>query len=421
MTSSAHIDCGNGVRLERGVVCTMPDGVHLVSDHYYPAEPGPHPTLLMRQPYGRDIASTVVYAHPIWFARNGYNVVIQDVRGRGGSEGEFYPFRHERADGAATIEWLRSSRPESNGRIGMYGFSYQGVTQFLAAAAQPEGLVAIAPGMAACDLYSGWFYHNGALRLAASLAWGMQMFKMDTRRLGLREASDRLEQAWADLRNQFSALPFREHPALQSPRLPTYVLDWFDHNRPSEYWETLDVSGCLDRINVPALHISGWFDLYLKGTIDGFRALRKKAASAHVRDQQYLIAGPWMHIPWGDQIGEVNFGPEALLDTDGILLRWFNHWLKDSGEFAQEPRIRHFALVEIAGTPQRNGRPERRKRSICAATAVPIPAKATEHSPLPCLRPTSPAMFSSTILKFLCSPPAVRARSAGATTRPRLN
>jgi putative CocE/NonD family hydrolase len=81
----------------------------------------------MRQPYGRDSASTVVYAHPVWFARHGYNVVIQDVRGRGDSEGDFYPFRHEGSDGADTIAWLRT-RPESNGRIGMYGFSYQGMT-----------------------------------------------------------------------------------------------------------------------------------------------------------------------------------------------------------------------------------------------------------------------------------------------------
>lgn len=345
MTASAHTDCGNGVRLERGVVCAMPDGVRLVSDHYYPVEPGPQPTLLMRQPYGRDIASTVVYAHPIWFARHGYNVVIQDVRGRGDSEGEFYPFRNERADGAATIAWLRS-RPESNGRIGMYGFSYQGATQFLAAAAQPEGLVAIAPGMAATDLYKGWFYHNGALRLASSLAWGLQLLKVDARRLRLREASDKLEQAWADVRNQFGVLPFREHPALQSPGLPSYVLDWFDHDRPGDYWEGLDVSACLDRINVPALHISGWFDLFAKGTIDGFRALQERAASTHARDHQYLLAGPWVHIPWGDQIGEVNVGPEALLDTSAILLRWFNHWLKDSGEFAEEPRIRHFSLFE---------------------------------------------------------------------------
>lgn len=118
----------------------------------------------MRQPYGRDIASTVAYAHPVWFARHGYNVVIQDVRGRGDSGGEFYPFRHEARDGAETIAWLRT-RSESNGRVGMYGFSYQGMTQLLAAVEQPEGLVCIAPGMTACDLYHGWFYHK---RSAAS-------------------------------------------------------------------------------------------------------------------------------------------------------------------------------------------------------------------------------------------------------------
>src|SRR6202050_4853839 len=133
----ALIDLGSGVSLERGVRCRMSDGVHLVSDHYYPPAPGPHPTLLMRQPYGRDIASTVVYAHPAWFARHGYNVVIQAVRGRGNSEGEFYPFRSEGADGADTIAWLRA-RAESNGRVGMYGFSYQGMTQLLAAAEKPE-------------------------------------------------------------------------------------------------------------------------------------------------------------------------------------------------------------------------------------------------------------------------------------------
>ena len=92
------IDCGNGVRLERGLKCRLSDGTVLVSDHYYPVGARPWPTLLMRQPYGRDIASIVVYAHPVWFARHGYHVVIQDVRGRGGSEGTFYPFRDEAKD-----------------------------------------------------------------------------------------------------------------------------------------------------------------------------------------------------------------------------------------------------------------------------------------------------------------------------------
>jgi putative CocE/NonD family hydrolase len=345
MNQSGCVDCGGGVRLERGVRCRMRDGVQLVSDHYYPPGPGPHPTLLMRQPYGRDIASTVVYAHPAWFARHAYNVVIQDVRGRGDSEGDFYPFRHEGSDGADTIAWLRT-RSGSNSRIGMYGFSYQGMTQLLAAAEQPEGLICIAPGMTACDLYHGWFYHQGALRLASSLGWGLQLLKADARRKKLREASDKLEQAWANLAAQTSVLPVRAHPALHGEGLPAYVVDWLDHDAPGEYWAALDVSERLYRIRVPALHFSGWYDTYLHGSVDGFLKLRDSAGSEVARENQYLIAGPWVHIPWGDRIGTADFGPEALLDTDAILLRWFDHWLKDSGAFAKEPRVRHFVLGE---------------------------------------------------------------------------
>jgi putative CocE/NonD family hydrolase len=345
MSQAGWIDCGGGVRLERGVRARMRDGVSLVSDHYYPPEAGPQPTLLMRQPYGRDIASTVVYAHPVWFARHGYNVVIQDVRGRGDSEGEFYPFRNEGPDGAATIAWLRT-RAESNGRVGMYGFSYQGITQLLAAAEQPEGLVCISPGMTACDLYHGWFYQGGALRLASTLSWGLQLLKVDARRKKLREAGHRLEQAWADLASQTSFLPIRSHPGLHGEGLPTYVLDWLDHDRPGEYWRALDVSRRLEKICVPALHISGWYDMFLRGSVAGFLGLWRSAGSEQARQNQYLLAGPWVHIPWGDRIGAADCGPEALIDTDTILLRWFDHWLKDARSFEGEPRIRHFVLGE---------------------------------------------------------------------------
>jgi putative CocE/NonD family hydrolase len=341
------VDCGNGVRLERGVRCTLSDGVALVSDHYYPSSElygeGPWPTLLMRQPYGRDIASTVVYAHPVWFARHGYHVVIQDVRGRGGSEGEFYAFRHEGRDGAETIAWLLR-HPACNGRVGMYGFSYQGSTQLLAAVEIPEGLVCIAPHMTAADLYHGWFYHQGALRLASTLGWGIQMLREDARRRGLREASDRLEAAWSNVRAQANYVPYAEHPAIRDPQLPGYVRDWIAHRDAGSYWNELDISSRLDKIKVPALHISGWYDTYLEGSIAGFVALREHAGTAFAREHQYLLAGPWVHIPWGDRVGDAHLGETANLDTDALLLRWFHHWLKDSGEFAQEPRVRHFAL-----------------------------------------------------------------------------
>jgi len=336
-------DCGSGIRLERGVQCILSDGTTLVSDHYYPAGDGPWPTLLMRQPYGRDIASTVVYAHPVYFARHGYHVAIQDVRGRGDSEGKFYPFRNEGRDGAETIAWLRRN-PACNGRIGMYGFSYQGATQLLAAAEQPEGLICIAPHMTAADLYHGWFYHHGALRLHSSLAWGIQMLREDARRAGLRAASDQLELAWSNIHAQAAHLPYAAHPAINGPALPSYVSDWLAHREPGQYWASQDISAKLHRIAVPALHIAGWFDTYLEGSVAAFCDLRRHAGTELARENQYLIAGPWAHIPWGDRIGEFEFGESANLNTDAILVRWFDHWLKDSGGFNHEPRIRYFML-----------------------------------------------------------------------------
>jgi putative CocE/NonD family hydrolase len=343
MTATARVDVGDGVTLQRNVPCRLSDGTTLVSDLYSPPQPGPQPTLLMRQPYGRDIASTVVYAHPAWFARHGYNVVIQDVRGRGSSAGRFYPFRHEAADGAETIAWLRT-RPECNGRIGMYGFSYQGATQLLAASRRPEGLQCIAPAMTAAGLYHGWFYHHGALRLASSLGWGLQMLKEDARRLQRSEASDKLEAAWANIAAQPHHKPYAEHPAIIDQALPSYVRDWFAHAAPGEYWTGQDISRLANKIDIPALHVSGWFDTYLEGSIAGFELLRAHAATAHARDHQYLLAGPWIHIPWGDRVGDMHLGPAALLDTDALLLRWFDHWLKDAGTFSAEPRVTHFAL-----------------------------------------------------------------------------
>lgn len=342
-TGPAPIDCGNGVTLVRDVPFRLSDGTVLRSDHYLPPGGGRSPTLLVRQPYGKDIATTVVYAHPVWFARHGYNVVIQDVRGRGVSTGEFHVFRNEEQDGFETVEWL-ASRPECNGRIGMYGFSYQGVTQLLAAARRPKALQCIAPWMTAGDLYHGWFYHHGMLRLAAAIGWGTQMLRGDAHRQGLSRTAAALDSAWANLAPHFHAAPFSRIPHLTAPGLPTYYRDWIRNDRPSRYWSDLDLSRRWDAIDIPVLHLGGWYDLYLHGSIDLFEKLSQHAATPETRSNQYLVVGPWVHIPWGNWVGEADLGPAALVDTDALLLRWFNHWLKDSGEFASEPKLRLFAL-----------------------------------------------------------------------------
>ncbi len=157
-----------------------------------------------------------------------------------------------------------------------------------------------------------------------------------------------------------------------------YVRDWFEHDEPGEYWSSLDVSQSAQKINVPALHVSGWYDMYLRGSVAGFLALTSGAATPHARENQYLIAGPWIHIPWGDRIGAADFGADALLDTDAILLRWFNHWLKDSGEFASEPQHSPLrAWRKSAGARRTLGPAAQNTLCICTARAGPIRARAT--------------------------------------------
>jgi len=131
------------------------DSLRLDADIYRPDAAGEFPVLLMRQPYGRDLASTVVYSHPAWYAKHGYIVVIQDVRGRGTSEGEFNLFVSETQDGFDSVNWA-ANLPASNGKVGMYGFSYQGMTQLYTAAAKPSALITICPAMVGCNLYADW-------------------------------------------------------------------------------------------------------------------------------------------------------------------------------------------------------------------------------------------------------------------------
>jgi putative CocE/NonD family hydrolase len=338
-----RIDCGGGVSLIRGRSMLTRDGVRLVSDHYFPAQGGPHPVLLMRQPYGRDIASTVVYAHPVWFAAHGYHVIIQDVRGRGDSEGDFYPFRHEAEDGFDAVQWA-VTLPESTGRVGMYGFSYQGLTQLLAAALQPPALRAIAPAMTVGDLYHGWFYHGGMFRLAGGIGWGTQMLRGDATRLGMEAARTYLERLWSNLGAAYVQAPYAGIAALSQPGLPTYYRDWIKHDAPGSYWSAQDISTRYEAITVPALHVAGLYDMFAQGSLDCLEALQQRAGTSEARANQYLVLGPWQHIPWSRQIGEQDLGAAAVLNTDELLLRWFNHWLKDDASFAAEPKVRYFSL-----------------------------------------------------------------------------
>jgi putative CocE/NonD family hydrolase len=332
----------SGVTLESGAVARMRDGARLVADIYRPEGPGPWPVLLLRQPYGRDIASSVVLAHPPWFARQGFMVVVQDVRGRGGSGGVFAPFHQEIADGADTVAWA-AALPGSNGRVGLYGFSYQGTTQLLAASGRPPALRAMAPLMAPYDFYSGWFYRFGILSVAMMLRWGCQMLREDARRLGAASAAQ-LDEAWLAPGRLSFALPLREVAPLTNPDLPRYVADWLRHPAYDEYWQGIDMLRRVPDLGIPTFHLTGWYDYFLRGSMDGYREM----AARH--PHQYLLASPWIHFPWGGRVAGADFGPAASPRVDELLASWFHHWL-DRAEPEGEPPLkgcRYFVLGENA-------------------------------------------------------------------------
>ncbi|MGL5873933.1 MAG: CocE/NonD family hydrolase [Xenococcaceae cyanobacterium] len=307
------------------------DGVRLDADIYRPQGDGEFPILLMRQPYGRAIASTVVYAHPSWYAYHGYIVVIQDVRGRGTSEGEFELFAHEIEDGLDTVNWV-SKLAGSTGEVGMYGFSYQGMTQLYAAAYRPGALKVICPAMVAYDLYSDWAYENDAFCLQANLGWAIQLAAETARLRGEEQAFQKLYLASRNLPLSDS-IP--ANPNILRELAPdSFYHAWLNNAQPGEYWEKLSPKNFLEEIDLPMLHIGGWFDPYLRGTINLYKAMRDCNKSF-----QHLIVGAWAHLPWGRKLGEKDYGQQAASPIDLIQIKWFNKFLKniDSQVFKKPP------------------------------------------------------------------------------------
>ncbi len=315
------------------------DGVRLDADVYYPDAAGLFPVLLMRQPYGRAIASTVVYAHPNWYAAQGYIVVIQDVRGRGSSEGEFQLFAHEVEDGYDAVNWA-AQLPQSNGKVGMYGFSYQGMTQLYAAVQQPEPLKVLCPAMVGYDLYGDWAYEGGAFCLQANLAWALQLAAETARRKGDSKTYHALYQAAHNL-------PLGEEwparPQILNWAAPdSFYHEWLVHAVRDDYWEALSPSNLLAAVDIPMLHIGGWYDTFLRGTLNLYQAM-----AARSQQLQYLLVGPWSHLPWGQRVGAVDFGAAAVSPCDRWQVRWFDHFLKgiDTGLETEAP----IHLFELGG------------------------------------------------------------------------
>lgn len=299
------------------------DGVRLDADLYRPEGEGPFPVLLVRQAYGRRVAVTICYAHPGWYAAQGYIVVVQDIRGRGTSEGVMKAFENEIADGADTVDWA-ASLPGSNGRVGMYGFSYQGTDQLLAAVEAGPGLCALAPAMFGWDLREGWAYEGGAFRLASSLGWGAQIGADTARHEGDAEAHAALYQAARSLPLQ---QPVQARPeVMRRFGHHTHYGDWLDRPADDPYWARVSPATHAQRLaarRLPMLFVGGWYDGLLNGTLTGYHTLARGDWPTK------LVVGPWLHFPWSRRQGQLDFGPDAVSAIDRLQVRWFDHWLKD--------------------------------------------------------------------------------------------
>lgn len=323
----------------------MRDGVTLRADIYRPAADAPAPVLLMRLPYDKTSAEMIAHTHPLWYSRHGYLVVVQDTRGRFRSEGEFYPFRDEMTDGYDSVEWA-AALPGSNGRVGMYGFSYVGATQLLAAVMQPPHLACIAPAFTSSDYYEHWTYPGGALSLAFTGSWATQLATELARRRGDSRREYELQEASFDLAPWYRYLPLRDYPPLRADDLGSYYFDWLAHPTRDEYWKQWSIQDRHHLIRVPCYHTGGWYDVFLEGTLRNYAGIRAHGATEQARQGQRLLIGPWMHMPWSPLVGELDFGREAGNVVDDALLGFFDYWLKDERDAlpADDRPVRLFVM-----------------------------------------------------------------------------
>jgi putative CocE/NonD family hydrolase len=336
--------------VETNVPIPMRDGARLYADIYRPSPSGRYPVLLQRTPYDKS-AGRAQFLDAIRAAEQGYAVVIQDTRGRYSSDGEFAPFVSDIEDGYDTVEWC-AGETWSNGRVGMYGISYVGATQWLAAIAAPPHLCAIAPGMTAADYYNGWVYRGGALNLAFVAGWTAQFLAVPhLKRLGLTPEQRRDEEAAImrsldHLRRTLSHLPLSELPLLRRENLAPYFHEWLAHPDGDDYWERSSIAAHHSRICVPALNIGGWYDLFPAGPLDNFAGISKLGATDTARAGQKLIVGPWVHaFPPPAITGQRNFGWDSVLNWGELQYRWFDHWLKDIDNGVERERaVRIFVM-----------------------------------------------------------------------------
>ena len=323
-----------GVLEELDVKVTMRDGIRLSTNIYRPDAPGNFPVLLMRSPYGNG-GPDDKEGH--YYARRGYVVVIQDTRGRYGSEGIFDAMQPEGLDGYDTQRWI-GKQSWCNGKIGTIGGSYLGFTQWMPAPLGSPNVVTMFPTKTFSDFYNE-AYVGGAFRILRWSAWSYHMSRPDNVDISfLQEITD----------SAFWVIPFIDQDKVLGWKIP-FLRDWLAHPQNDLYWERSRVGDHYPDIKMSVYHLGGWFDSFQQGTLDNFIRMTAPEIDPETRAKQKLLMGPWIHGTESRFTGDMDFGEDADFDSRDLKLRWYDSQLKGMANgIMQEPPVRIFVMGENA-------------------------------------------------------------------------
>ncbi len=341
MSAERREDIGWAV-VERAVPVPARDGAALVCDVYLPRSARRSPALLQRSACGRDAPDA-----RFWTER-GYAFVVQDVRGRRDSDGSFVPFEHDAADGYDAVAWI-AGQDWSDGAVGMLGQSYAAGAQYqLLAGNPPLSLRAAVPMGGPTDLRDGWAYtRGGALELGWVLPWALELAR-DT---ATRDASARLAPPLARVpeRPLLAGIPSAPTPEDAYERLPLLALardiesqrwlrDYLTHPDDGGYWWATNARQRAGALNVPALHVTGWYDPLQHGMLAMFTAA-SQLAPAYARRAQHLLVGPWAHsTPFGAPADGLDLDGAQTVSLLDVQARWFDHWLRGAENAVPDAR-----------------------------------------------------------------------------------
>ncbi|MGH9545660.1 MAG: CocE/NonD family hydrolase [Terriglobales bacterium] len=333
--------------VEKDVAVPMRDGVTLRADLLRPRGPGAFPVLVYRTPYGKEPAlkEYTTFRHAV---ERGYAVVVQDVRGRYASDGEFRPYQNEGRDGYDTIEWA-ARQPWSNGAVGTFGLSYPGAVQWLAAVENPPHLKAMVPAMTFSTAQN--FFYAGGLWDMSWIEWIWDNIAPDIRvkkNLPGPKTPAEATAAWGEAGpKMLYTLPLDQLAELRG--IAPYYYDWLTHPYDDSWWDWCDLRNKYDRVHAAVLNLSGWYDDNYgpEGATTNFAGLlRARAGTSHA--ETGLLIGPWVHgvaSTAKTKSGEREFGPAAKIDYDEVVLRWMDHYLRSQANGVErEKPVRYFVM-----------------------------------------------------------------------------